>query len=477
LPTLLSSCRNKTSAVYANRTVVNTNSGRGAANITANKKSEKHNHSYSSSACLTFKNNCKFVLKFSKDPELYDFIDRLCRHDKNDDQADFSSHSKIVYDDGNDMQKRPTAASDTKHKTSRTNNNNINITSKGNRRDSQLDLVNGAYSGIESIFRRDLIFPEYNTSQEFHCHKEFESLDTSRSSSNNNCLPPLVPKPSDFTIDHYTFGSETEAIEPTYSCMQGLDCCLPCIAASALYPANQLTNAIAHLFPLNAASLVLSTILFISYLVLPNMRHHPKYMIMYNTASIMAAQICRLAPFFVNIETIFCASANSIEDPSFRIMATQSSNVYCTLQGVVLMFACLATLMWWLALIVNLHLVSCMDFKTHETTFSYKNSNYLANGMAKRRVITMYPFTAHHMLGLPQPLLHPGSRIPRYPISLGNLLFSVPRPLQHFLLLPRRGYHPSGLSYPSRDEFVDRACSSTASLSNLCRHAWEYGDE
>ncbi|ORE03657.1 hypothetical protein BCV72DRAFT_295993 [Rhizopus microsporus var. microsporus] len=124
-------------------------------------------------------------------------------------------------------------------------------------------------------------------------------------------------------------------------------CCLPCPQQNFFYPTDWTIRAFLATDIVRCISAVLSLILTVSYLVLPDKRRHPSLLILNFSISIFLFSMVSF--FSVNDpKRIQCANPASV--------SSQDNNPLCAVQGAILIFSSLATCCWSAALILNLHL-------------------------------------------------------------------------------------------------------------------------
>ncbi|KAF9111686.1 hypothetical protein BGX27_004592 [Mortierella sp. AM989] len=145
-----------------------------------------------------------------------------------------------------------------------------------------------------------------------------------------SCPPPFVRDP--------TNGAN-------HNCMLG--CCLPCPAQYSLYREGALETGFKITNTLRAVSMVLSFILMLSYIFLPDKRSHPSALILYFSICVFLFSVVVIFPL-IDTRAMQCVDAIT---PS-----TQKNNLKCAIQGGILIFASVSTCAWCTALIINLHL-------------------------------------------------------------------------------------------------------------------------
>ncbi|KAF9578652.1 hypothetical protein BGW38_005447, partial [Lunasporangiospora selenospora] len=128
-------------------------------------------------------------------------------------------------------------------------------------------------------------------------------------------------------------------------CMLG--CCLPCPAQYHLYREGAIETGYKITDTMRAVSMVLSFILLISYMCLPDKRAHPSAMILFFSVCVFLFSVVVIFPL-VNTRGMQCAD---LVNPS-----TQQNNTKCAIQGGILIFSCIGMASWCTAIILNLHM-------------------------------------------------------------------------------------------------------------------------
>ncbi|KAF9906981.1 hypothetical protein BX616_000553, partial [Lobosporangium transversale] len=126
-----------------------------------------------------------------------------------------------------------------------------------------------------------------------------------------------------------------------------MGCCLPCPAQYSLYRTGALETGFKITNTMRAVSMVLSFILMISYLFLPDKRSHPSALILFFSICVFLFSVVVIFPL-IDTRAMQCVGPIN---PS-----TQQNNIKCAIQGGMLIFASVATCAWCSALILNLHL-------------------------------------------------------------------------------------------------------------------------
>ncbi|KAF9933175.1 hypothetical protein FBU30_006341 [Linnemannia zychae] len=153
------------------------------------------------------------------------------------------------------------------------------------------------------------------------------------------CMPPFVPDP--------VFAS-SGGLQNTDDANCGCGCCLPCPQTNAFYKPGILDKGFFITDILKGVSAILSLILVISYLVLPDKLQHPSNLILF--ASIAAFLFSSaVAPSYGDPTRVQCA-ANGITP------ANSYNNKLCEGQGAYLLFGAISTTAWLSLIIINLHL-------------------------------------------------------------------------------------------------------------------------
>ncbi|CAO3631600.1 unnamed protein product [Mucor fragilis] len=124
-------------------------------------------------------------------------------------------------------------------------------------------------------------------------------------------------------------------------------CCIPCPAQDLFYKENWATRGFLATDVIRFVSAVLSLILVISYLVLPDKRRHPSLLILNLSIAIF---LFSMVVFFSvgNPKRLQCA-------PNAISPGEMGNNALCAAQGAILIFGSFATCLWCAALILNLH--------------------------------------------------------------------------------------------------------------------------
>ncbi|GJJ69440.1 hypothetical protein EMPS_01786 [Entomortierella parvispora] len=124
-------------------------------------------------------------------------------------------------------------------------------------------------------------------------------------------------------------------------------CCLKCPVQYSLYREGALETGFKITNYTRAVSMVLSFILMMSYICLPDKRSHPSALILFFAICVFLFSVVVIFPL-VNTRAMQCAD---LINPS-----TQQNNLKCAIQGAILVFASVSTCAWCSALIINLHL-------------------------------------------------------------------------------------------------------------------------
>ncbi|KAG0229568.1 hypothetical protein BGW41_002994 [Actinomortierella wolfii] len=125
-------------------------------------------------------------------------------------------------------------------------------------------------------------------------------------------------------------------------------CCLPCPQTEAFYKKGQLAMGLFITDVLKGVAAVGAFILVVSYLVLPDKRQHPSNLILFAAiATCLFAAMGFLS--YGDPKRVQCM-------PNGVTPSTANSNIYCTIQGVWLIFSAISTTVWLTIIIVNLHL-------------------------------------------------------------------------------------------------------------------------
>jgi len=123
-------------------------------------------------------------------------------------------------------------------------------------------------------------------------------------------------------------------------------CCVPCPIQNYFYPKNSFRTVMTVGNIFNLISAVLSGYIVLSWAVLPGRRRHPGDIVLHFAVAVMLWQAGALFTL-TSPEKIQCADSVTI--------ATASNNMLCAAQGVVIMLAVHATVMWAGYMIFNLH--------------------------------------------------------------------------------------------------------------------------
>ncbi|KAI7873176.1 uncharacterized protein EV154DRAFT_487394 [Mucor mucedo] len=150
--------------------------------------------------------------------------------------------------------------------------------------------------------------------------------------------------PSPFLKDPLAKQGSNDTLDPHY-CQFG--CCIPCPAQNLFYKENWATRGFLATDILRFISAILSFVLVISYLILPDKRRHPSLLILNLSIAIF---LFSMGVFFSvgNPKRLQCA-ANGIST------GEMGNNTLCAAQGAILIFGSFATVLWCSALILNLH--------------------------------------------------------------------------------------------------------------------------
>ncbi|KAI8380511.1 hypothetical protein EDC96DRAFT_491236 [Choanephora cucurbitarum] len=168
--------------------------------------------------------------------------------------------------------------------------------------------------------------------------------------------------PSPFVLDPLAKAGTTDSADSKH-CLMG--CCIPCPAQSYFYKEHEAERGFLATDILRFISAVLSFILVVSYLILPDKRRHPSLLILNMSFAIF---LLNMVVFFSvgNPKRLQCA-ANGISS------GAMGNNNLCAAQGAILLFGALSTMLWCAALIVNLHIhtVWNSNFFTHRYYLLY----------------------------------------------------------------------------------------------------------
>ncbi|KAI8848388.1 hypothetical protein BC829DRAFT_490137 [Chytridium lagenaria] len=159
------------------------------------------------------------------------------------------------------------------------------------------------------------------------------------------CPAPLVPKPDNLT----------EKEQNLSICIDSMGCCLGCPSLEAFYAKESFTTAFKVLGPIRIISTFLGLAVFLSYLLLPEKRTHPRVMVLFASFSVLAFQIISILPVFGDRRELSCAYAGKA-GPGLVVTASQSTNMACAIQGSMYNFFGLSILLWVFMLILNMHL-------------------------------------------------------------------------------------------------------------------------
>ncbi|KAI9267566.1 hypothetical protein EDC94DRAFT_601222 [Helicostylum pulchrum] len=125
-------------------------------------------------------------------------------------------------------------------------------------------------------------------------------------------------------------------------------CCIPCPAQNLFYKENWATRGFLATDILRFISSILSFVLVLSYLVLPDKRRHPSLLILNMSIAIF---IFSMVVFFsIGDPKKLQCSYDGIKS------STMDNNTLCAAQGALLIFGSLSTVLWCSALILNLHI-------------------------------------------------------------------------------------------------------------------------
>ncbi|KAG0236807.1 hypothetical protein BGW42_002675 [Actinomortierella wolfii] len=169
--------------------------------------------------------------------------------------------------------------------------------------------------------------------------------------NDQKCLPAVgggdlrVKCPEPYFKEDVRLAKEGITTSEQY-CKNG--CCLQCPAQYALYKDGALDIGFKVTDYTRAVSMVLSFILMMSYLCLPDKRSHPSALILFFSICVFLFSVVIIFPL-VDRHGMQC-SADGV-NPS-----TQFNNLRCAIQGGILIFASVGTAAWCTALIINLHL-------------------------------------------------------------------------------------------------------------------------
>ncbi|KAJ3328349.1 hypothetical protein HDU76_010124 [Blyttiomyces sp. JEL0837] len=186
------------------------------------------------------------------------------------------------------------------------------------------------------------------------------------------CPPPLVRRPtlpptstnqsSNTTLASQSLLPPSVALEPLVTCIDTLQCCLPCPISKALYPRGRLERILIVTFPFRLISTLLSLFVVISYIFLPGRREHPKVLILYGSLGVFILQCGTLIGNLIP-EKVFCSSQGpwGIDELNGGatvpiISGTQDNNLVCGIQSFMVIVGALTILTWVLIILVNMHL-------------------------------------------------------------------------------------------------------------------------
>lgn len=154
-----------------------------------------------------------------------------------------------------------------------------------------------------------------------------------------SCPSPLVSIPEAYTPSRLS------------SCHPSIKCCLRCPATDHLYPPGT-AKSILPISVLRLISTICALLVFISYIILPGKREHPRVFVLYISGALVLAQILTPSWFFGDEgRNVFCA-ADGVTNAQF------DTNAACAVQGIGILWAWLAMMSWCVVLIVNMHMVS-----------------------------------------------------------------------------------------------------------------------
>ncbi|KAI7856268.1 hypothetical protein BDC45DRAFT_63582 [Circinella umbellata] len=178
------------------------------------------------------------------------------------------------------------------------------------------------------------------------CNYISAKVEKSQAGLNLKAIPQgfvMAECPAPFIKDPEAKTGTNDSTNPTY-CRFG--CCMPCPAQDLFFNEGWTTHGFLATNIVRFISAVVSFILVISYLVLPDKRRHPSLLILNFSLAIF---LFSMVVFFSIGDTkrLQCADAINPSD--------QDNNPLCAAQGAILIFASLATVLWCSALIVNLH--------------------------------------------------------------------------------------------------------------------------
>ncbi|KAI8993587.1 hypothetical protein BDB01DRAFT_776801 [Pilobolus umbonatus] len=137
----------------------------------------------------------------------------------------------------------------------------------------------------------------------------------------------------------------TDHTEDEIHCKFG--CCIPCPTQNYFYKENWAIRGFMAADIIRFISAMLTLVLVVSYLVLPDKRRHPSLLILNLSVSL----------FLFSIPAVFAlGDPKRLQCAANGITAGQmGNNTLCAVQGAILIFGSLATCLWTSALILNLH--------------------------------------------------------------------------------------------------------------------------
>ncbi|KAI9261650.1 hypothetical protein BDA99DRAFT_512016 [Phascolomyces articulosus] len=196
------------------------------------------------------------------------------------------------------------------------------------------------------------------------CNYISAKVDKSNAGLNLRAIPAgfvMSECPAPFLPDPDAKAGTNDSTNPTY-CRFG--CCMPCPAQDLFFNEGWTTHGFLATNIVRFISAVVSFILVVSYLVLPDKRRHPSLLILNFSLAIF---LFSMVVFFSIGDTkrLQCADAINPSD--------QDNNTLCAAQGAILIFASLATVSWCAALIVNLHVHTVWNSNFFTNKYIYLN--------------------------------------------------------------------------------------------------------
>ncbi|KAJ3103047.1 hypothetical protein HDU97_010403 [Phlyctochytrium planicorne] len=116
-----------------------------------------------------------------------------------------------------------------------------------------------------------------------------------------------------------------------------------------------LNSLIRVLGPVRVISTLFGLAVFLSYLLLPDKRTHPRVMVLYVSFCVLAFQVISIFPSIGDRKELSCAYSGH-DAVGAVASASQSTNIACAIQGSMYIFFSLSLLLWILMLILNMHL-------------------------------------------------------------------------------------------------------------------------